>query len=219
MASFDHRSPHRFFVTVVGATSLRMRASSRARRVAAVVLADLEAGGARVGADGVTRLVHAGADEDHAAERILGARHRRHPLVVDTVLEIDDDAVRARAAPAEQAKRKVRRPLGVVRLHGQEDGAEGLVDRLRLVQVQGLHGDDVLATAAAEPQAHALHRLHVLGPLVDEGDVVSGFREQSAHDGANRARAQDPDPHVLSPVPPAVATVTGIVASSCTTAP
>src|ERR687896_488087 len=66
MASFDHRSPNRFVVSLV----------------AAVVLADLEADLCRVGAHGVTRLVHARADRDHAAQRPVLAGDRRHALVV-----------------------------------------------------------------------------------------------------------------------------------------
>ena len=94
MASFDHRSPHRLVVTVVGATTLMASASAVARGVyAPVVLADLEAGAAGVGADGVGGLVHAGGDQDHAAERALAAGHRGHALVVDAVLEVDDHAV------------------------------------------------------------------------------------------------------------------------------
>ena len=79
-------------------------ASSRgARGIRAVVLADLEADRARVGAHRVAGLVHAGADGDDAAERALAAGQRRHALVVDPVLEVHDDAVgllQIRAAPS-----------------------------------------------------------------------------------------------------------------------
>ena len=63
-ASFDQRSPQRLVVTLRGghvAHDLGQRL--RARRVLAVVLADLEADAAGVGAHGVARLVHAGADQ------------------------------------------------------------------------------------------------------------------------------------------------------------
>src|ERR1041384_2528547 len=60
--------------------------------VAAVVLADLEPHAAGIGPHGVTGLVHAGTDQDHAAQRVVLPRYARHALVVDPVLEIDHDA-------------------------------------------------------------------------------------------------------------------------------
>jgi hypothetical protein len=179
-------------VTVVGATTLSASASARARGgVAAVVLADLEAGAAGVGAGRVAGLVHAGGDEDHAAQRALAAGHRRHALVVDPVLEVDDNAVR----PHQVGRAQRGRPLGVVRLHRDEHGVERPYDALHLVQVQRRHGNDVVAAGARQAQAPALERLDVLRPLVDQDQVVAGPREQPPDDTSDRPRADDADPH------------------------
>src|SRR5206468_428895 len=168
---------------------------SRALRVAAVVLAHLEAEPPRVGAHRHARLVHAGADGDHAAERAVGAGDRRHPVVVDPVLKIDHEAVVFQILHAEP-----RGPLRVVRLHGDEEEVERLRDRLRLVQMERLHGDGVVATGAGQPEPAAAHRLHVLGPLVDEGDVVPRLRQQPAHHAADRARPDDPESRFHGPI-------------------
>ena len=42
----------------------------------------------------------------------------------------------------------------------------------------------------------ALHRLHVLRPLVDERDVVPGLGQEPADDAADGARADDADPRL-----------------------
>ena len=146
---------------------------------------------AGVRAHGVAGLVHAGRDEDHAAQRALAAGHGGDALVVDAVLEIHDDAVGAReVGEAERGG-----PLGVVGFHGHEDGVERLREALHLVQVERLHRDHVIAAGAGQAQALALEPLHVLGPLVHQRHVVAALREQPAHDAADRAGAQDPDAH------------------------
>src|SRR5206468_5090526 len=101
----------------------------RTRRVAAVKLADVEADHSRVGTDRVTVPVYPGADRDVAAERALAADDRGHPLVVDPILEIDDDAV----ARLEILRGQLRGPVGVIALDGDEHGVERRVHGLQLV--------------------------------------------------------------------------------------
>ena len=163
--------------------------------LAAIQLADLEADGLAVGAHGVARLVEAGTDRDDAAERALAAGYRRHPLVVDAVLEVDHDPVRT----GQVGQRQRGGPLGVVRLHRNEDRVERLGDRLQLVHVQGLDADDVVAASAGQPQPLPLDRLHVLRPLVDERDVTPRLGEHPADDTPDRARADDGDTHGQPP--------------------
>lgn len=90
------------------------------------MLSDLEADLAPVGANRVARLVHAGADGDHAAQAPLAPGRGGHPLIVDAVLEVDDDAV----GLPEVLQAEGDRPFRVVGLHGNEDGVEGLGHRL-----------------------------------------------------------------------------------------
>src|SRR6266508_5759224 len=163
---------------------------ARPRGIRPVVLADLEADRPRVRAHRVAGLVHAGADGDDAAERALPTRHRRHTLVVDPVLEVHQDAVRL----LEVGQAELGRPLGVVRLHGDEHGVEGRGEALDLVDVERLDRDEVLAAGAAELEPPRLHRLHVLRPLIDEGHVVAGLGQEPADDASDGTRPDDPDP-------------------------
>src|SRR5262249_50345448 len=174
-ASLDQRSPHRFVVTFAPATAVSRSATRRALGIATVVLADLEADMAGVRAHGDAGLVHAGANRDHATQRAMNAGHGSHSVVVDAVLEVDNEPVVLEVLHAEP-----RRPLGVVRLHRDEEQVERLRDRLRLVHVQRLHGDRVITARAGEPQAASAHRLDVLGPLIDQRDVVARLRAEAA---------------------------------------
>ena len=136
--SFDHRSPQRFVVTFVGATSHMIFARRSARSVTLPSCSPiLKPIVPVVGADGVARLVHAGADGDDGSEAPLASGHRGHALVVDAVLEIDDDAVGLLQVLEPEGDR----PLRVVRLHGDEDGVERLRHRLQLVDPERAHGD------------------------------------------------------------------------------
>ena len=128
-ASFDHRSPKRFVVTLAtGDVAHDLRELARARRVPAVELADLEADRAGVGAHGVARLVHPGADRDHAAEQ--SARGRRSAATRSSLIPF----WKSTTTPFGFARYWMPsdgRPLGVVGLDGDEDRVEGLGDRLQ----------------------------------------------------------------------------------------
>ena len=95
----------------------------------------------------MARLVQPGPDQDHAAERSLLAGQLGHPTVVDSVLEVDDHAVRL----GQEANREQGGPVGVVALDRQEDRVEGLLDTLRLIEVQHPHRNHVLAAGPAQP--------------------------------------------------------------------
>jgi hypothetical protein len=89
----------------------------------------------------------------------------------------------------------MRGPLRVVGLYRDEDHVERLGQALRLVEVERLHRDQVLAARAAEPQADLGHGLDVIGPLVDERHVVARPGEHAPDHAPDGARADDPDPH------------------------
>ena len=165
-----------------------------ARRVGAVVLADLEGGVAAIGADGVGRLVHAGADEDDAAEGALAPRHRGHAMIVDAVLEIHHHAV----GNPQVIHRHLGGPLRVVGLHGDEHRLERLAHLAPLAQAQGPHRHHVLAAAPGESQAAALDLLDVLGPGIGQGHVVAGFRQQATNHAADGSGSDDADPRLLN---------------------
>jgi len=61
--------------------------------------------------------------------------------------------------------------------------------------MQRAHRNHVLATRARQPQPVALHRFHVIRPLVDERDIAAGLGEHAADDGADGAGAEDRNPH------------------------
>ena len=83
--------------------------------------------------------------------------------------------------------------------------SKGSAHGLELVQVERAHGDQVLAARAREPQPDLLHRLDVVRPLVDERHVVTGLRQEPAHDAADRPHPDDPDARRHeSPPPPAL---------------
>ncbi len=78
----------------------------------------------------------------------MPAGERRHPLVIHAVLEVDDHAcVRLQEPNAEQ-----RGPISVVAFDGEENGIERLMDALRLIQVERLRVNQVLATRATQSQ-------------------------------------------------------------------
>jgi len=62
------------------------------------------------------------------------------------------------------------------------------------VEVQRLDGHHVLTAGAREPEANFLHGLDVLRPLLHERDVVAGFRQHAADDGADGPCPDDADP-------------------------
>src|SRR5262245_25588621 len=94
-------------------------------------------------------LVHPGADGDDTAERPMAPGERRHALVVDAVLEVDDHTgVWGKKSNAEE-----RGPIGVIALDGQEHGIERLLDALRFVQLQRFRVDQVVAAGAAQAES------------------------------------------------------------------
>ena len=153
------------------------------------MLTDLEADGGPVSPDGVARLVHDGADRDHAAQTPLASGQRGHAFIVDAVLEIHEDPVRF----LEVLQGQGHHPLRVIGLHRDEDGIEGLGDRLQFMDVEGPHGDEVLAARAGETEPDLSHGLHVIGPLVDQGDVMPRLGQHAAHDAADRSHSDDAD--------------------------
>ena len=70
---------------------------------------------------------------------------------------------------------EVGRPLGIVGLHGDEGKVEGFGDALGVGKVHGLDRHGKVALAAAGPQALGPHGLHVLGPHINEGNVLASL--------------------------------------------
>src|SRR5262249_53785363 len=90
--------------------------------------------------------------------------------------------------------------------HGDEDRVERLAHRLELVDVQRLHRDHEIADGAREPESLRLHRLDVLGPLVDERDVAPRLGEAAPPHRSDRpppenADALDHDDLLLTALP------------------
>ena len=129
---------------------------------------------------------------DHAAERALAPGHRRHALVVDAVLEIDHDAV----GPGQVGERRARSPTRCRRTSRPGRPRRTASHALQLVQVERLAPGSAWSPQVPDSRRPSrLHRLHVLGPLVDQRHVVPGPREQPADHAADRPRADDPDSH------------------------
>ena len=183
MASLDQRSPKRLGVTWVSATAFITSASSFARSVmrpsCSPILKPMVPMSVRMAWPGSYMP---------APIVITLPSHTRDALVVEAVLEVDHDAL-----GREVLERHRRRPLGIVRLDRDEDGIERLGDRLQLVDVQGLHRDQVLAARAAQAEPDVLHLLHVLRPLIDQRDVAARPREHSADYTPDGACADDGD--------------------------
>ena len=85
-------------------------------------------------------------------------------------------------------------PLGVVGLDGDEGVVERLGDVLGVGQVHGVDRHREVALTAAGTEALGAHLFDVLGPHVDEGDVVfAGLHEESADIAAHGAGTHDYD--------------------------
>src|SRR5205807_8231382 len=93
-----------------------------------------------------------------------------------------------------------RGPVGVGGLDGYKEDVERPCDGLRIVQVRRLYGDGVIAAGACQAEPPPTHRLHVLGPLVDQRDVVSRLREQPADHAPDGARPEDPESGFHGPI-------------------
>ncbi len=163
--SFDQRSPQRLVVTLVGATSHMILASRSARSVTvpscSPILKPIWPRSVRMAWPGSYMPAPMVMT---AAQAPLAPGRGGHPLVVDAVLEVDDDAV----GLLQVLEAEGHRPLRVVGLHGDEDGVERLGHRLQLVELQRAHRNQVLAAGAREPEPDLLHGLDVLRPLVDQ---------------------------------------------------
>ena len=119
---------------------------------------------------------HAGTHElerdiDTAGEHSFRACDRGNRVdVVETVLERDH-----RRVPGHQRRQCLRRRLGVVRLHGEEDE----IDRANAGSVGARRdGDRGLAFGGPHREATSLHGLEVRATR-DECDVVPGSRQES----------------------------------------
>src|SRR5262245_63847049 len=85
----------------------------------------------------------------------------------------------------------------------------------------GLDADLLLAAAAAQAETPRLHGGDVLRPLVDQGHVAAGPREEAPDHAADRARPDDADAVEHAPQrggrPPRSRRVRTASASSCST--
>ena len=89
------------------------------------------------------------------------------------------------------------RPFGVVRLHADEGDVDRLFlgELLRVGHVQRAHlgGEFRHVADVADLQAVRSHVLDMLGPGIDEGDVLAGLRHVRAGIAADGARPHDRD--------------------------
>jgi hypothetical protein len=122
-----------------------------------------------------------------AAQRAAPADDLRDRLLDQRILQRDDDAGRSKVRLDQRAC-----PRRVVELHADEREIDrSMRELLRFVDVQRLHRHLVLALGAAEVYARALDALDVLGPRVDQGDVVARAREMAADIAADGAGADE----------------------------
>ncbi len=125
-----------------------------------------------------------------AAERLAPADDAGNGLLVHAVLQRDDVAV-GRQVLADQHGG----PGRVVGLHADE----GDVDRFLLGELLGVgdverahgHGKFRHIAGVRDAQPVLAHRLHVLGPRVDEGHVLAGLHHVRAGISPDRARPDD----------------------------
>jgi hypothetical protein len=129
-----------------------------------------------------------GPDEHHDAVD-LGEVPRRDLLVPHAVLRAEDREVQRRHRAHLAA-----RPVGVERLHGQQQDVTG-------PEVHGprlAHGRDlqrVRALHALEEEARPVDRLDVGRRLVEQDDRDARLGELSADHAADRPRSAHDDPH------------------------
>jgi hypothetical protein len=127
-----------------------------------------------------------------AAQRLAPAHDRGDALLVDAVLERDDEAV-----GREIRLHEMRSPLGVVGFHADE----GDVDRrllhetlyVRDVQSAHLHRTAFGFGHAGELEPVPAHVLDVLGPRIDQRDIVTGTGHVTARITADRTGAHYDD--------------------------
>ena len=161
---------------------------------APVVLAgaeDVVAGGrAALGpALDLTRLPQRDADlRHHEADRAVGAHDRRDQRIVPAVLRGDHVAL-----GAEVPGRELGGPRGVVRLHRDHREVEVLGQPRRLVEVHRLRARRERVVRPRHRDAARVDGVDLLGPRVDEGQVVAGPRQERADVAAHRARPDEED--------------------------
>src|SRR5262249_28526596 len=89
------------------------------------------------------------------------------------------------------AESDLRRPRGVVNLHRDEGELEVPRQARRLVEVHGGRPGDEGIVRALDVKTVAPDRLDLLGPRIDEGDVVSGAGEVTAKVAPDRAGSDE----------------------------
>src|SRR5262249_35505975 len=136
-----------------------------------------------------------------AADDATPAYVLRDALLVDAVLQRDDEAV-----GREIFLDHHRRPFRVVRFHREKHDVDGLLlhQVLHFAEVHGADRDGVffLRGNARELEAVLAHVLDVLGPGIDERDVVARARQVPPDVAAQCARSYEYDSlaHLCSPV-------------------
>ena len=194
--SFDQRSPHRLLVDL-GAVGVGDQAADflGAWRDAAVHFAGAEHGmrravlaGAAVDVAGL-RQVDGDAAGD-AAERLAPADDAGDGLLVHAVLQRHDVAVRRQILLDHHGG-----PGGVVGLHADKGDVDRrlLGELLRVGDVQRADGNGEFRDVhgVGDAQAVLAHVLDMLGPRIDEGDVLARLHHMGAGIAADRARTND----------------------------
>ena len=162
-----------------------------ARGDSAVQLADAEdivatVASGRAAARYMGRLPEGDGDAGHhAADLILVAYDGRGELVVHAVLAVDDYA-----AGSEQTLDEVARPFGIVGLHGEEDDVEVVLELPGVGEMHGVDGDGEVALAAGCAQPVRVHRVDVLTPHINQGDVMPFACQERAYVATRGARAE-----------------------------
>jgi hypothetical protein len=126
-----------------------------------------------------------GAEDDPRPEHPLGAdRPARRLEIAEPVLHRDEHPI-----AREMRRDRERHGRGVVRLDGEQHGAERAPQLAFLARaVEALHAMD--AEQAVDGEATAPHRVHVRA-ATEERDRPAGTREQTAHHGAEGTGARD----------------------------
>src|SRR5262249_34318346 len=155
-------------------------------------LADTEdvvalAGGLLVSALDLPGLPEGDSDLGHDhADRAIDAGDGRDDRIRPAVLGGNDEAARG-----EMTDRQLRRPRGVVDLHGHEHDLEVARQAEGLVQVVdgGTRLEGLVGPGHRDPAL--TDRLDLLGPGIDQRHVVAGARQERAEVAADRTRADE----------------------------
>ena len=139
-----------------------------------------------------TGLVHGGGDLDNRVEAAILAHDVHHRLASHAVLHANDEAGRSDMRLDELAG-----PARVVGLHQDEDGIERLDQGRNITEMKRPHRRNHQLAADLDANPVLPDRLHVGGPLIDEGDIQPGPSDIGTDAGAIGARAEDGNFHVL----------------------